>query len=107
MSSYRIDRYAAPRSLLTTEFLLRLVWPASNGQGSSEADQLAFEQAIDLVLTRIMGFLGDKTHGGAFLSAGEGRNGITVNYEDPEQTLGSRSFRVSINYSADDPEIAN
>lgn len=105
--SYHVDRYAAPRSLLTTQFLLRLMWPLSSGTGSAEGEQLNFEQAVDLVLARIMGPLIDKTHGGRFLSAGEGRSGITVNYLDPEEAVRARTFGATITYSADDPEIAN
>ena len=105
--SFMVDRYAAPRSLLTTQFLLRLTWPLASGSGSAEIEQLAFEQAIDSVLTRIMGTISDKTHGGRFLSVGESRTGIVVNYQDPEASIQARSFGASINYSADDPEIAN
>jgi hypothetical protein len=106
-TSYRVDRYAAPRSILTTEFMLKLIWPLTSGLGSAESDELAFEQAIDSLLTRIEGFVGDKTHGARFLSVGEGRSGISVHQEDPEQTLKERLFRATVLYSADDPEIAN
>jgi hypothetical protein len=105
--SYQIDRFAAVRSMPTTQLMLRLVWPLTSGQGSAEADQLAFEQSIDLVLTRIEGLLGDKTHGGRFLSVGEGRGGIVVNYDDVETTMQSRHYRATITYTADDVEFTN
>lgn len=105
--AYRVERFAAIHSTPSSHFLLRLMWPLTNGQGSAEADQLLFEQAIDSVLTRIEGFVGDKTHGGRFLAVGEGPGGIVVNYDDPELAMESRIFRASISYSADDLEITN
>jgi uncharacterized protein YkuJ len=88
-----------------TMFTLHLFWPMTNGQGSAETEQLNFEQAIDLVLARIEGFPGDKTHGGRFMAVGE--PGITVNYDDVEQAMQTRIFRASISYSADDMELTN
>lgn len=107
--AHHVDRYASQRSLLRTTFLLRLMWPLSNGQGSGENEQLLFEQAIDKVITRIEGLLGDKTHGGRFLSVAEDGRGITVSDYDPAQALpnGDGIFRASITYTADDPEITN
>jgi len=106
-NSHHIERFAAIRSSITTQMYLRLLWPMTNGQGSAEAEQLAFEQAIDSVLSRIEGFVGDKTHGGRFLSVGESGGGITVNYDDLELSMTARSFRATITYTADDPEITN
>jgi uncharacterized protein YkuJ len=103
--SHRIERFAAIRSMPMTMFTLHLFWPMTNGQGSAETEQLNFEQAIDLVLARIEGFPGDKTHGGRFMAVGE--PGITVNYDDVEQAMQTRIFRASISYSADDMELTN
>jgi hypothetical protein len=108
-SSFHVDRFSSQRSMLTTTFLLRLLWPLTSGQGSAEADQLAFEQAIDQVLTRVEGPLLDKTHGGRFLSIAESRVGITVHYDDPEKAVGNGAgiFTARITYAGDDPEIVN
>lgn len=107
VASYKIERFAAIRSAPVTGFMLSLHWPMTQGTGSAEAEQALFEQAIDSVLTRVLGFQGDKSHGGRFLSVGEDHGGITVNYDDVEQAMGSRVFKATITYSADDLEITN
>lgn len=106
--SYKITRYAAIRSTVTTDILLRLLWPLSNRTGSAETEQLLLDQAIDQVLTRVMGFQGDKTHGGRFKAVGEEHTGIVVHYDDPEKAMtGDGVFRCEITYTAEDPEIIN
>ena len=104
--SFQVDRFAAVRTISRTAFMLRLMWPLANGQGSAETEQLLFEQAIDQVVTRVMGLLEDKSHGGRFLSVAEGRGQqIAVHFDDPEQSLPGAIFRASITYGADDYEI--
>ena len=106
-NSYRAERFAAQRTMGTVRFLLRLNWPLSSGQGSAEADQLAFEQAVDQVLTRVEGPLGDHTHGGRFLSAAEPPEPITVTDYDPVRDMQTGIFTAAITYAADDPDFAN
>lgn len=106
-NSYRLERFADIRSQPKTELMLKLLWPMTQGSGSGEAEQLLFEQAIDQVLLRVQGPLTDKTHGGQFLSVAEGHAGITVNYDDIEQTMQARVFKAAITYTADDTEIIN
>lgn len=98
-------RFANVRRMATYEFVLKLVWPMSSGQGIAEAEQRAFDAAVDLVLTRIGGLLGDKSHGGRFLSVAENPEYVNVRFVDPEQTLGVSEFHAEITYFADDAEI--
>lgn len=98
-------RFANVRRMPTYEFVLKAVWPLSSGQGIAEADQRAFDAAVDLVLTRIGGLVGDKSHGGRFLSVAENPEYVNVRFADPEQTLGASEFHAEITYYADDTEI--
>jgi hypothetical protein len=96
------------RTMMTHHLLLRLYWPLTSGQGAAEADQLAFEQAIDQVLTRIEGPFGDKTHGGRFLSVAENPDYIDVDYTDPGQGIaGAGIFTAHLTYAADDADFNN
>lgn len=106
--SARLRRFAAPSSILTTRFHLKLWWPMSNGSGSAESEQVAFEQAIDHLLTRIEGPLMDKTHGGRFLSVAESPEYIDIDIDDPASSIkASLPFTGRITYSGDDPDFAN
>jgi len=100
-------RLSNQKRMTTHDFLLKLVWPLTSGSGSAEADQRAFDVAIDLVLTRIGGFLGDKTHGGRFLSVAEVPKWVQIHFEDPASTFPPEAeFRAQIHYSADDFEVS-
>lgn len=101
----RERRFAHPRRMPTYEFVLKLWWPLSSGSGSAEDDQRAFDAAVDLVLQRIGGFVGDKSHGGRFLSVAEDPAEVDVRFDDPEQTIPNAEFRAEISYFADDTEI--
>lgn len=100
-------RIANQRRMATYAFVLKLVWPLTSGSGNAEADQRAFDVAIDQVLTRIGGFLGDKTHGGRFQSVAEVPKWVSVHFEDPAMTVPPEAeFRAQIHYSADDFEFS-
>lgn len=105
--SAKLQRYGGQRSMLTTHLMLRLYWPLSNGQGSAETEQLAFEQAIDQVITRVQGPFGDKTHGGRFLSVAENPDYIDVDYGDPEKSIADGVFAAHLTYAAEDPDFNN
>lgn len=98
-------RFANVRRMDTYEFVLKLIWPLSSGQGNAEADQRAFDSAVDKLLQRIDGQVGDKTHGGRFRSVAENPEYVTVTFEDPEHTLGGGEFHATVSYFADDFEI--
>ena len=117
-SDTHLERLANVRSIFGYEFLLKLWWPLSSGQGSAEADQRAFDVAIHQLCMRIRGVGpnqpggADKTHGGAFLQAAEGSHytgttaGIHVHYQDAEQSINEGLwFRAEITYSADDRDF--
>lgn len=86
---------------------LRLVWPVSTTTTSLlETAQSDFDAAIDLLVQRVRGPLGDKTHGSRFLSAGEVPRTVAVQWEDPEVTMAQhKQLRAAIVYYIDDYEI--
>lgn len=98
-------RFAHPRRMSDYQFLLRIWWPLSSGAGSAEADQRSLDAAVDLVLTRIAGFVGDKSHGGRFRSVAEDPAEVTVRFDDPERTMPEAVFTAEITYYADDFEV--
>ncbi len=98
-------RFAAVRSMARHAFLLRIAWPARDGRGEAEEDQRALDEAIELVLRRVDGPPYDKTHGGRFLSAGEGLEEVTTTFTDAARTLPEVGMLLAdITYTADDPE---
>jgi hypothetical protein len=101
----REKRFANQRRMATYQMHLSLVWPLSSGVGSAEDDQQAFDDAAELVLVRIGGFRGDKTHGGRFLSVAEDGSGVLVSFEDPIRTIPDGEFRAEVTYSADDQDF--
>jgi hypothetical protein len=102
----RRKRFSNHRLMDTYTLVLRLVWPLTSGSGNAEADQRAFDAAIDLVLTRLSGFLGDHTHGGRFLSVAEDPGEVEVVFDDPAHTLPpDAEFRAEITYFADDRDF--
>lgn len=90
------------------EITLRAVWPVVvTGTSLLETAQQDFDNAVEPVLERIRGLLGDKTHGGRFLSAAENPRLVTVRFEDPEQSMAQyKALRATVTYSVDDFEIS-
>jgi hypothetical protein len=92
------------------QFRLKLIWvvgSTTTAVGIAETEQFAFDTAVDLLLHRIRGTLGNKTHGGAFLSVGEtpGRSPeISVDFDPPETTMDRGFLSGTVIYSADDLE---
>jgi hypothetical protein len=98
-------RFAAVRSMNRYQFKLRVWWPANDGKGEVEDDQQALDDAVELVLQRIGGTPGDKTHGGRFLSVAENGEETTVQFLDPMRSLPDvMALMCDITYPADDPE---
>lgn len=106
------QRFSNARKLIRHDFTVRAWWPlgTSGGvPGDWQADQIALDTAVDLLVQRIRGTVGDHTHGGRFLSVAEapdpGR--IIVRFADPEATVtGSPAvLRADISYSADDGDF--
>jgi hypothetical protein len=106
-------RFSNQRKIQTHQFRGKLWWPigATTVQtGLWEDEQRAFDAAVDLLVDRVRGNVFDHTHGGRFLSVAEAPDGarITVQFADPEQTLGSSpaALRADITYQADDRDFA-
>lgn len=108
-TSWSDDRASNQRIRPTYEFTLRLVWPVRmTTTALAEGEQQALDNAIDLLVQRIRGFLADKSHNGAFLSVGENPRspGVRVTFEDPATTISaSKALLASVVYYADDNEI--
>lgn len=110
---FSTGRVAQQRRMATHQFHLVCIWPIGRttiGEEIGEAEQQAFDDALGLVVQRIEGYVGDKTHGGRFLAVAEGdaSNGtkIDVSYIDPVQTFDGGYVAATITYSADDTEYA-
>jgi hypothetical protein len=110
-SDFILERTANQRSMPTYAIELRLLWTLSSGIGSGEADQRAFDVAINDVVMRVRGtppgFAGgigmDKTHGGAFLSAAENPSRVIVHYTPADMTVVNGAFfEARITYAVDD-----
>jgi hypothetical protein len=89
------------------EMTLRLVWPVVvTGNSLLETAQQNLDSATDLLLQRIRGPLGDKTHGGRFLSAAENPRSVSVRFDDPERAMEQfKSLRAVVAYSVDDFDV--
>lgn len=106
---FQIERFGGVRLMPHYGFALKLVWPVrSTSAGGPEAEQGAFDAAIELLRQRVNGLPFDKTHGGRFLSAAETPPGtfFEVEYLDPEVTIPQGGWlRATATYLADDPEM--
>ena len=89
------------------QFTLKLVWPIRTPVAPiAETEQQNLSGAVDLLLQRIRGPVGDKTHGGAFLSVAENPRAVQVTWSDPELTIpDQKALRITVSYRADDLEI--
>jgi hypothetical protein len=79
------ERFAGIRIMPHYEITLDLTWPIRQATSPlAEQEQQAYKTAVDLLVQRVRGPLGDKTHGGRFLSVGEAPRlpAIRVVHED-------------------------
>lgn len=104
----REDRFANQRRQAHYEFQLQIWWAVTSRSGNLEAEQRKLDAAVDLLLTRIGGLTGDKTHGGRFLAVAENPRWVEVAFTNPEETVpaggGHSALEVRLNYTADDFE---
>ncbi len=98
-------RFGAQRLMSNYAFHLQVWWPLLSADGQAETDQQALDNAVELVLQRVTGLLGNKTHGGRFLSVAENPRTVDVDFSSPEQTIPLGYLHAEITYAADDPEI--
>ncbi|WP_034090433.1 hypothetical protein [Streptacidiphilus albus] len=106
---YPTARFAQQRRMATHYLQLTATWPVgqgSTGTGIAENEQRALDVALALVVTRLEGFVADKSHGGRFLSVGEAPNGSAFNTElgDPIAGIANGLLTATITYTADDDE---
>jgi hypothetical protein len=89
------------------EITLELHWPVRTPVPPiAETETQNLKDAADLVLQRVRGFPGDKTHGGRFLSAGEVPSHPEIVFTDPALTIPEGKYVAAvISYRADDLEI--
>lgn len=103
------ERVASIRIRPSYMFRLKLVWPVRvTSAGLAEAEQRNLDAAVALLFQRIRGLPFDKTHGGAFLSAGEVPRmpGPHAEFDDPEITIDQlKALRATVTYPADDFEV--
>jgi hypothetical protein len=109
-----MPRFGGRRIMPGYQFGLRLIWPVKTTTSPvAETEQRKLDAATNLLLQRIDGLPGDKSHGGRFLSAGEGLEGTAVqglypvvDFADPAVTIPQDGWlRAVISYPANDPEI--
>lgn len=109
-----MPRFGGRRIMPGYQFDLRVAWPVkATTAGIAETEQANLDAAVELLLQRVDGLPGDKSHGGRFLSAGEGLEGTAVqglypvvDFADPEVTIPQGGWlRCTVSYPANDPEI--
>jgi hypothetical protein len=85
---------------------VRVINPGSSSIAATEQQNL--DNAVEMLRARVTGPLGDKSHGGRFLSAAEvkGAPGIDVTFEPASRTIReSKEIRAVMTYFVDDYEI--
>lgn len=89
------------------EITLDLHWPVHQTTPAIAAGEMQnLKNAADLVVQRIRGPVGDKTHGGRFLSVAEVPRRVDVAFEDASATIqGAKYVGAVITYRIDDYEI--
>lgn len=102
-------RFSQQRRLATHHFQLTVTWPIGQGTtavGIAEAEQQNLDNALALVIERLEGFVGDKSHGGRFMSVGEAPNGsqFMVELGDPLVGMANGFLTATVTYTADDSE---
>lgn len=97
------------------QITLTLTWPVK-AQGATagssalsriaETEQQNMDNAAALVIQRIRGFVGDKSHGGRFLSCAENPRTVSYMKQDPAVTIPQdRVLHAAISYRIDDFEV--
>jgi hypothetical protein len=87
---------------------LELTWPVKRiTPPIAEGEFQALKDAADLILQRVRGLVGDKTHGGRFLSVGEAGGHPVIDFGDPFAGITEhKAISAVISYRADDYEIS-
>jgi hypothetical protein len=103
------SRFSQQRRLATHHFQVTITWPigqGTTGVAIAEAEQQNLDNALALVIQRLEGFVGDKSHGGRFMSVGEAPNGsqFMVEFGDPLVGIAGGFLTATVTYTADDSE---
>ena len=104
-------RFSQQRRMVTHPLRLIVQWPIASGSGAAEDEQRALDDALGLVVQRIVGPLMDKTHGGRFLAVAEAPNHGPIQVIQPPLPLiglqgSDASLTAEIHYEADDPDYS-
>lgn len=103
------ERTSSQRIMPHYQITLEWHWPIRQTSSPvAEGEQQAMKNASDLLIQRVRGPLGDKTHGGRFLSAGEAPRfpGPHWSMEPPWVTIPQdKELRGTLVYYADDNEV--
>jgi hypothetical protein len=105
---FRIERFGAQRRIPRYSMELLAIWTLSSGSGDFQADQRAFDVALNDVVTRIGAFGPphmDKTHGGAFMSVAEDPGDIDVDIVPYDMPTPGLELEAHITYGAVDPDF--
>lgn len=93
--------------VLELHWPVRAISPGSSSIAAVEAQN--FDDAIEALRARVTGPLGDKSHGGRFLSAaidGRGQPDIDVAYGNASETIkASKELTATMAYQVDDFEL--
>lgn len=102
-------KVAAQRIRPQYPFQLKVVWPVRvTTAGIAETEAQNFDYALELLRQRIEDVVGDKTHGGRFLSVAQVPESqpVTFDLDDPETTIQQqKALRCRVTYFADDFEF--
>lgn len=103
------SRFSQQRRLATHTFQATISWPigqSTTSVGIAETEQQNLDNAIELLIQRLEGFVDDKSHGGRFMSVGEAPNGtqFAVQYSDPLPGIAGALLTASVTYTADDKD---
>jgi len=86
---------------------VRVISPGASSIAATEAQN--FDDAIEALRARITGPLGDKSHGGRFLSAAEvkGTPGLDVQFDPANRDIrAAKELRATVTYWIDDFEFS-
>jgi len=99
-------RVSSQRIMPRYTFQLACVWPVKNPVAPlAETAQEALKSATVLLLQRVRGFVGDKSHGGRFLSVAESGQPQAL-LTDPRTTITQKgALEQIVTYQGDDYEV--
>lgn len=104
---FRIKPFGLNRRINHYTFTLRISWPLSSRRGDAESVQQALDDAVDLVVQRVIGPLAlpiDRTHGARFMSVAVDAAEIDVRFPQPTTITPDGVLEALVTYTADDAD---